>query len=65
MNKKKPRILMNAFIRSQFSYCSLVWMSHSRTVNNRINKIREKALRLVYKDETNFSLDDLLKWTNK
>ena len=48
---------MSAFITSQFSYCTLVWMSHSKTMNNRINKIHEKALRLVYKDETN----DLLK----
>ena len=48
---------MSAFITSQFSYCALVWMSHSKTMNNRINKIHEKALRLVYKDETN----DLLK----
>ena len=52
---------MNAFITSQFSYCPLVWMSHSRTMNNRINKIHEKTLRLVYKDEKNLSLDDLLK----
>ena len=35
-------------------------MSHSRTMNNRINKIHKKALRLVYKDETNLSLDDFL-----
>ena len=35
-------------------------MSHSRTMNNRINKIYKKALRLVYKDETNLSLDDFL-----
>ena len=49
MNKKKRRILMNAFITSQFSYSPLVWMSHSRTMNNRINKIHKKTLRLVYK----------------
>ena len=30
-------------------------------MNNRINKIHEKALRLVYKDGTNLSLDDFLK----
>ena len=30
INKKKRRILMNAFITSQFSNCPLVWMSHSR-----------------------------------
>ena len=61
INKKKRHILMNAFITSQFSYCPLVWMSHSRAMNNRINKIHENALRLVYKDKTNLSLDDLLK----
>ena len=52
---------MNTFITSQFSYCPLVWMSHRRTMNNRINKINEKTLRLVYKDKTNLSLNDLLK----
>ena len=36
-------------------------MSHSRTMNTRINKIHENALRLVYKNETNRSFDDLLK----
>ena len=30
-------------------------------MNNRINKIREKALRFGYKDKTNLSFDDLLK----
>ena len=61
MNKKKKRILMNAFVISQFSYCSLVWMSNSRTMNNRINKIQKKALRLAYKDKTNLCFDNLLK----
>ena len=61
MDAKKRRVLMNAFITSQFSYCPLVWMFHSRTLNNRINKIHEKALRLVYKNETFSSFDDLLK----
>ena len=36
-------------------------MSYSRTVNNRINKIHEKALRFVNEDEANLSFDDLLK----
>ena len=30
-------------------------------MNKRINKIHDKALRRVYKDEANISLDDLLK----
>ena len=61
INKKKGRILMNAFITSQFSFCPLVWMPHSRTMTNRINKIHETALRLAYKDQRDLSLDDLLK----
>ena len=52
---------MNAFITSQLSYCPYVWTSHSKTINNRINKIHEKTLRLVCKDEKNLSLDNLLK----
>ena len=45
MDTKKRRVLMNVFITSQFSYSPLVWMFHSRTLNNQINKIQEKALR--------------------
>ena len=47
----KLRIVMNSFIISQFGYCPLVWMFHSRGVNNRINKIHKRTLRLVYKDD--------------
>ena len=50
MNQDKLRILMKSFIESQFSYCPLTWMFHSRTLNNRINRLNERALRLVYKD---------------
>ena len=38
----KRRTIMNAFINSQFGYCPLVWMFHSRTLNNKINKIHER-----------------------
>ena len=61
MDAKKRCVLINAFITSQFSYCPLVWMLHSRTLNNRINKIHEKALRPVYKNEAFSSFDDLSK----
>ena len=50
---------MKAFIESQFSYCLLIWMFHSRGVNNKINHLHERLLRIVYKD--NISLfEDLL-----
>ena len=42
---------MKTFIESQFNYCPLVWMFHNRTLNDKINKLQERALRLVYKDD--------------
>ena len=51
---------MKAFIESQFTYFPLIWMFHSRTMNNKINRIRERALRLVYFDQIS-SFDELLK----
>ena len=41
---------MNAFVESQFNYCPLIWMFHSRRLNNKINNVREKALRIVCSD---------------
>ena len=37
---------------SQFAYCPLIWMFHNRTLNKRINKVQERALRLVHNDNT-------------
>ena len=48
-NKHKLRILMKAFIESQFGYFPLIWMFHSRTLN-KINRLHERALGLPYKD---------------
>ena len=50
MCRNKKRVLMKAFIESQFSYCPLIWMFHSRGVNNKINHFHERSLRVVYKD---------------
>ena len=47
---KKRRILFKAFIESQFKYCPLVWMFHGRQINGKINKLNERALRIVYND---------------
>ena len=44
ISKKKLRVIMKAFIMSHFSYCPLVWMCHSRTLNNNINELHERAL---------------------
>ena len=50
MNTAKKRVIMKSFITSHFSYCPLIWMLHSRTLNTRINRIHERALRIVYSD---------------
>ena len=52
MTKDKLRTIMNAFFSSQFAYCPLIWMFHNRTLNNRINKLQERALHLVHNDNT-------------
>ena len=50
MDLPNKKVLMKAFITSQFSHCPSVWMFHSRTLNNRINNIHERALRLTYEE---------------
>ena len=47
---KKRRILFKAFIESQFKYCTLVWMFHETYINDKINKLHEKTLRIIYND---------------
>ena len=63
MDLAKRKSLMKAFIASQFNYCPLIWMFHSRQLNNRINKRHERALRLVYKDNK-LTFNDLLELDN-
>ena len=45
MSLEKRRTLIKVFIESQFSYCPLIWILHSRTLNNKINRIHDRALR--------------------
>ena len=46
MNLSKKKMSMNSFFKSQFSYCPLIWMCHSRTINNKISD-----LRVIYNDK--------------
>ena len=59
MTFDQRRLILNSFIKSHFSYCPIVWMFHSRKLNERINHIHERTLRIVYKD-FNSSFQDLL-----
>ena len=59
MSTEKRRLMFKAFIISQFSYCPLVWMFHTKQLNNRINSLHEKALRVRYQVR-NSSFSELL-----
>ena len=50
MPRKKLRIIIKAFVSSQFAYCPLIWMFHSRHTSHKINKLHERALKIVYND---------------
>ena len=47
----KHRLLMKSFIESQFSYCPLLWMFHDRDLNNKINRLYERTLRMTVLDK--------------
>ena len=47
ISEDKKRMLFKSFIISQFSYCPIVWMCHGKGLNNKINNIHERALRIV------------------
>ena len=51
MSTEKLRLLMKTFIETQFNYCPLIWMFHSRKLNKRINRLHERALRAAYRDD--------------
>ena len=51
MDSEKLKHVMKAFILSQFSYCPLLWMLSERGLNNKIDHLHEKAIRIAYKDE--------------
>ena len=54
MSLTKRRPLSNAFFVSQFSYFHLGLMWHSRTLNNRINKLYKRCLRIIYNKKSKF-----------
>ena len=61
MGTTKKHILMNAFFKSQFNYCPLVWMCCNRSLNTKINRLQERCLRIVYNDKKSISNELLVK----
>ena len=60
MDISKRKLIANAVIMSQFSYCPLIWMFHGRAMEHRINRIHERTLRLIYSNQHQLIFKELL-----
>ena len=56
------RLIMKAFIESLFNNCPLIWMFYSRTLNKKINRFHERALRIAYSDFQSSFKEELLQF---
>ena len=63
MSLEKAKLLCNAFINSQFNYAPLVWMFWRKKQYLKIQKIHQKALKVVYNSNKNY--DELLQDDNE
>ena len=50
LTQDQKLLLLKSVVKSQFSYCPLTWMFTSQYLNNALNSIHERALRLIYND---------------
>ena len=63
MDFNKRRIAVNAFFMAHFKCCPFIWMCHNRTYTNKINRLHERCLRLIY-DNKRSSLEGLFEKDN-
>ena len=45
---KMKKFLSTHFFKAQFNFNPLVWTLHSRKLNNRINRLHRRCLRIIY-----------------
>ena len=57
------KMIYKSFIVSNFTYCALVWHFCGKVNNGKIEKINERALRILYDDYTS-TYDELLNLSN-
>ena len=50
LDEEKRKLLMKTFITTYFNYCPIIWMFCSRKMNNLINNVHKRALRVAYND---------------
>ena len=54
LSAKKRKVIFNSFIESQFKYCPLIWMFCSRKSNDKINRLHDRSLRIVYDFDSSY-----------
>ena len=47
IDSDKCKLLVNSFVKSQISYCPLIWMFCTRESNYSLNRVHERALRII------------------
>ena len=51
LDTNKRKTIYTTMVKSQLNYCPLVWKFCPRTSSNLINKVQEKALRIIYNNQ--------------
>ena len=62
LGQKGKEALVNTFVYSNFNYCSLVWHFSPKKSTDKIEKIQERCLKLLYSNTTE-TYDDFLERT--
>ena len=55
LTPEKAKVLYNAFINSQFSHASIIWMFCKKTDYLKMEKIQYKALKIVFNNNNHMS----------
>ena len=64
IDSDKCKLLVNAYVKSQFIYCPLMWMFYALESSYSLNWVHERALRIIWEDYIS-SFCDLLTLLNK
>ena len=51
VNLSKQCLQINSFFKSQFNYCPLIWMCHSRENKRKVNWRHERYVRTICNDK--------------
>ena len=65
MTPEQKTFLTSSFIKSQFNYCPLIWLSCLKKALHRLNNIYERSLRLKQQDQVSKSITLLVNANEK